>query len=186
MLGDGNYKMKLANILWKILLFSAWLSLGFSLSENEQKYSKCNIGQHLNHTDRTGTVKLLICTEKINGVPLWKFVDASPTLGEIFNPANDCPDVVDRLPEAEDGFYWIILAKRTKHKIWCDVHTDGGGFALVGTKDSPVSWTAPSNATPVHPQGPPHWSSDLGDYKVLDFRVQFSTDKSFKETKADW
>ena len=53
-------------------------------------------------------------------------------------------------------------------------------------KDSPVSWTVPSNATPVDPQGPPHWSSDLGDMKVLDFRVQISTDRNFKGTKADW
>ena len=53
-------------------------------------------------------------------------------------------------------------------------------------KDSPESWTVPSNATPVGPKGPPHWSSNLGDMNVLDFRVQISTDKSFKETKADW
>ena len=59
-------------------------------------------------------------------------------------------------------------------QIWCDVHTDGGGFTLVGMKNSPVSWTVPSNAIPVHPQGPPHWSSNLGDLKVLDFRVQVS------------
>ncbi|CAB4023147.1 Hypothetical predicted protein, partial [Paramuricea clavata] len=110
----------------------------------------------------------------------------SPTLGEIFNPARDCPDIVDQLPEAEDGFYWIVLPKGTKHKIWCDVHTDGGGFALVGMKDSPVSWTVPSNSIPVDPQGPPHWSSDLGDVEVLDFRVQFSTDKGFEGAKADW
>ena len=52
--------------------------------------------------------------------------------------------------------------------------------------DSPVSWRVPSNSTPVDPQGPPHWSSDLGDIEVLDFRVQISTDSSFKGTKADW
>jgi hypothetical protein len=44
-----------------------------------QKFSKCNIGQHLNHTDRNGRVKLLICTEKIKGVPQWKFVDGKET-----------------------------------------------------------------------------------------------------------
>jgi hypothetical protein len=57
---------------------------------------------------------------------------------------------------------------------------------LVGMKDSPVSWTVPSDATPVGPQGPPHWSSKLGDVEVLDFRVQVSEDQSFEETKADW
>ena len=61
-----------------------------------------------------------------------------------------------------------------------------GGFTLIGMADSPVSWTVPSNATPVDPQGPPHWSSDFGDMKVLDFRVQFATNRSFEATKADW
>jgi hypothetical protein len=57
---------------------------------------------------------------------------------------------------------------------------------LVGMMDSAVTWTVPSNSTPVDPQGPPHWSSDLGDVKILDFRVQFSIDKRFEGTKADW
>ena len=66
------------------------------------------------------------------------------------------------------------------------MHTDGGGFTLVGKKDSPETWTVPSSSTSVYPKGPPQWSSVLGDMKVLDFRVQFSTDKSFEATKADW
>jgi hypothetical protein len=37
----------------------------------------------------------------------------SSTLGENFNPAKDCSDIVDNLPEAKDGFYWI---KHTKGK----------------------------------------------------------------------
>ena len=53
-------------------------------------------------------------------------------------------------------------------------------------KDSPVSWTVPSNSTPVDPKGPPHWSNVLGDVEVLDFRVTFATDKSFETAKADW
>ena len=53
------------------------------------------------------------------------------------------------------------------------MHTDGGGFALVGIKDSPVSWTVPSNAIPVHPQGPPHWSSNLGDLKPSGHTTSF-------------
>ncbi|CAB4031753.1 Hypothetical predicted protein, partial [Paramuricea clavata] len=108
--------MMSAKILLKILIFSTWLSLSFGLSQSDKKFSNCNLGQHLNHTDRTGRLKLLICTEKIKGVPQWRFVDGSPTLGEIFNPARDCSDIVDQLPEAEDGFYWIGLPKGTKHK----------------------------------------------------------------------
>ena len=57
---------------------------------------------------------------------------------------------------------------------------------LVGMKNSPVSSTVPSDSSPVDPQGPPHWSSVLGDITVLDFRVQVSTNKSFDGTRADW
>ena len=53
-------------------------------------------------------------------------------------------------------------------------------------KDSPVSWTVPSSPTPVDPQGPPHWSSVLGNVTVLDFRVQISENKTFEGTKANW
>ena len=31
----------------------------------------------------------------------------SSTLGGYFDPALDCSDVVDRVPDATDGFYWI-------------------------------------------------------------------------------
>ena len=82
--------------------------------------------------------------------------------------------------------YLYLVVSFLSKQIWCDVHTDGGGFMLAGMKDSPVSWTVPSNSTPVDPQGPPHWSGNLGEVKVLDFRVQFSTNKSFEGTKADW
>ena len=42
---------------------------------------------------------------------------SSSTLGEIFNPARDCPHIVEQIPEAEDGFYWIRLPNGKKHKI---------------------------------------------------------------------
>ena len=43
----------------------------------------------------------------------------SSTLGEHFNPAKDCSDIVDNLPEAKDGFYWIkpTIGKLLKVKI---------------------------------------------------------------------
>ena len=47
---------------------------------------------------------------------VYSCVTASPTLGEIFNPARDCPDVVDKLPEANDGFYWIAVENKV-HKV---------------------------------------------------------------------
>ena len=41
----------------------------------------------------------------------------SPTLGEHFNPAKDCSDIVDNLPEATDGFYWIKPTKGELCKV---------------------------------------------------------------------
>ena len=41
----------------------------------------------------------------------------SSALGEIFNPARDCSDIVDHLPEAKDGFYWINLPNKTTHQV---------------------------------------------------------------------
>ena len=35
------------------------------------------------------------------------FVLGSSTVGEYFDPALDCSDVVDRVPDAADGFYWL-------------------------------------------------------------------------------
>ena len=64
--------------------------------------------------------------------------------------------------------------------------TDGGGFMLIGHKNNSITWTVPSNDNPVEPLGFPHWSSALGDAPVQDFRVQMSTGKDFKQTKAHW
>ena len=73
-----------------------------------------------------------------------------------------------------------------RKQIWCDVHTGGGGFFLVGMKDGPKSWTVPSNSDPVDPEGPAHWASNLGDTDILDFGIQFSSNNSFEGTKAHW
>ena len=45
---------------------------------------------------------------------LLAFLIGSSTLGESFNPAKDCSDIVDNLPGAKDGFYWI---KPTRGKL---------------------------------------------------------------------
>lgn len=63
---------------------------------------------------------------------------------------------------------------------------DGGGFILLGKKDSPVTWTVPSSRTPVDPNGPAHFSSLFGNFKVEDFAIQISTSKGFDGTKAHW
>lgn len=57
---------------------------------------------------------------------------------------------------------------------------------LVGSKDSPVSWTVPSNAQMVTPQGPPHWASEFGNAPMIEFRVQVSTTNDPADVKADW
>ena len=41
----------------------------------------------------------------------------SPTIGEEFDPAKDCSDIVDNLPDAKDGFYWISLGKNKVQKV---------------------------------------------------------------------
>ena len=64
--------------------------------------------------------------------------------------------------------------------------TDGGGYMLVGRKNSSVTWTVPSNDIVVKPDGDPHWSSNLGDAQMLDFRIQIATRDDFQQTKADW
>ena len=64
--------------------------------------------------------------------------------------------------------------------------TDGGGWVLVGRKNSLVTWGVPFNDNPVEPFGEPHWSSSLGDSPFLDFRVQMATQEDFTTTKAHW
>jgi hypothetical protein len=64
--------------------------------------------------------------------------------------------------------------------------TDGGGYILVGRKNSSVTWRLPSNDLPVEPLGDPHWASNLGDAPILDFRVQVATAEDFQQTKAHW
>ncbi len=71
-------------------------------------------------------------------------------------------------------------------QVWCDVVIDGGGFILIGVKDTPVTWAIPSKPRYVDPNGTSQWSSILGDKLVLDFRVQISTSKSFSDTKSHW
>ena len=57
---------------------------------------------------------------------------------------------------------------------------------LIGRKTSAVTWTVPSNNTPVEPFGKPHWSSSLGDTPIVDFRVQVATQEDFRKTKSHW
>ena len=64
--------------------------------------------------------------------------------------------------------------------------TDGGGFTLIGHKNTSETWSVPSNKKPVTPFGEPHWSSELGDMPIVDFRVQVATAGDFKYTKAHW
>ena len=64
--------------------------------------------------------------------------------------------------------------------------TDGGGYILIGKKNSSVTWTVPSNDFPVEPFGDPHWASNLGDIPIRDFRIQIATVEDLQQTKAHW
>ena len=59
--------------------------------------------------------QMLFTTLNVSQVSrLLAFLIGSSTLGEHFNPAKDCSDIVDNLPGVKDGFYWI---KPTKGKL---------------------------------------------------------------------
>ncbi|CAB4031634.1 Hypothetical predicted protein, partial [Paramuricea clavata] len=104
--------------------------------------------------------------------------------GNYFDPAKDCSYVVDNVPKAKSGVYWI-QAEKGPVKAWCDVDTDAGGFLLIGVKDTPdhETWAIPSNSALVRPEGVARWSSAFGKKNVFDFRVQISTSKNFRDTR---
>ncbi|CAB4033051.1 Hypothetical predicted protein, partial [Paramuricea clavata] len=93
--------------------------------------------------------------------------------------------MVGNAPDARDGIYWI-KTKNGPKKAWCDLVTDGGGFMLIGVKDTPVTWAIPSSPSIILPQGKAQWSSAFGDQQVLDFRIQISKSTSFEETHSHW
>ena len=64
--------------------------------------------------------------------------------------------------------------------------TDGGGYILIGRKISPETWSVPSNDTPVHPYGSPHWLSAIGDAPILDFRIQVSKTENLQRSVSHW
>ncbi|XP_028413272.1 uncharacterized protein LOC114536121 [Dendronephthya gigantea] len=135
--------------------------------------------------DRSNNDKLLICAER-NGVYAWKTTDGSSPSGEYFNLGYDCTDILNKNFESLNGFYWINLNRGAPKRVYCDMTTDGGGFALVGKLNSSVTWKVPSKNTTVVPFGESQWSSDLGDAQVLDFRIQISTTENLAKANAHW
>ncbi|XP_028396090.1 uncharacterized protein LOC114520085 [Dendronephthya gigantea] len=135
--------------------------------------------------DRNDRKKLWVCSPE-KGVYVWKPVDGVEFYGEYLYPGNDCSDILDHEPDAEEGFYWITLGGPNKRRVWCDMKTDGGGFMLVARKHA-IAWDIPSKDEPVHPLSDElFWTSQLGDAPILDFRIQLSTSKHFNGTKAHW
>ena len=39
------------------------------------------------------------------------------TVGEFFNPGLNCSDILDKLDDAKDGFYWITLKRSNPVKV---------------------------------------------------------------------
>ncbi len=54
------------------------------------------------------------------------------TLGvTVSNPATSCMDIKKWGSEnAQSGEYWLELSSKGKHKVFCDMETDGGGWTL--------------------------------------------------------
>ncbi|XP_028411772.1 uncharacterized protein LOC114534516 [Dendronephthya gigantea] len=127
--------------------------------------------------------KIVACVQH-DGKYQWDMINGH-SYGNYFDPAKDCSGVVDNVPKAKSGPYWI-QTQNGPQKSWCDVETDRGGFSLIGVKDTPKTWAIPSNASFIHPHGEPMWSSAFGEQEILDFRVQISTSKDFRDTRAHW
>ncbi|XP_046839735.1 uncharacterized protein LOC124433918 isoform X2 [Xenia sp. Carnegie-2017] len=147
--------------------------------------SKKSSGKMTLVRDRQNKPKLLMCS-KVNGIFGWRTIDGSSSPGEFFDPVYDCSTILDKDPKAKDGFYWITLGEKKPKKVYCDMTTDGGGFMLIGRKNTSVTWTVPSNSKTVEPFGEPHWISSLGEAPMVDFRVQMAIKDDFKTTKAHW
>ena len=45
------------------------------------------------------------------------FLGRKKTVGEFFNPGLNCSDILDKLDDAKDGFYWITLKRSNPVKV---------------------------------------------------------------------
>ena len=45
------------------------------------------------------------------------FLGTKKTVGEFFNPGLNCSDIMDKLDDAKDGFYWITLKRSNPVKV---------------------------------------------------------------------
>ena len=80
-----------------------------------------------------------------------------------------------------------ICSSLLSKQVWCDMTTDGGGYALVARKHDAITWDIPSKDETIVPNSADKfWTSQLGDAPILDFRIQLSTSDSLDDTKAHW
>ncbi|XP_028391546.1 uncharacterized protein LOC114516311 [Dendronephthya gigantea] len=187
MLNMFRFKLLVINVLitWNSFVSPEIKSVDIQTGYDPGSCSKKERGLLKLIKDRSNNDKLLICAEQ-NGVYAWKTTDGSSPSGEYFNPGYDCTDILNKNFESRDGFYWINLNRGAPKRVYCDMTTDGGGFALIGKLNNSVTWKVPSKNTTVDPFGESQWSSDLGDAPVLDFRIQISTRENLAKTNAHW
>jgi hypothetical protein len=52
-----------------------------------------------------------------NNGQFWRIKGRKNTVGEFFNPGYDCSNILDNIPDATDGFYWINIRRQIPRKV---------------------------------------------------------------------
>ncbi|MSP92056.1 MAG: hypothetical protein EXR79_09700 [Myxococcales bacterium] len=85
-------------------------------------------------------------------------------VGTQASPAVSCKEVLQKLPTAKDGLYWVTLGTTQPVATYCDMTTDGGGWTLASYGYRAVDGGADMYFLPDSAQGV--WQPGLRDNKA--------------------
>ena len=85
-------------------------------------------------------------------------------VGTQASPAISCKEVLQKLPTAKDGLYWVTLGTTQPVATYCDMTTDGGGWTLVSYGHRAVDGGADMYFLPDSAQGV--WQPSIRDNKA--------------------